>query len=104
MSASDLAGTKPLGSGAPPDWETRQVSPSGSDEKIRLRGAYLALRALASSFHPIPTLDHIGLETDRSWATMQLQKESAGIAEHGAQLIATPEGGRGRATILAHGL
>jgi hypothetical protein len=59
-------------------------------KKFLLRGTYLALRALASSFNPIPALDNIGLEADRARTTVQLEKKAAGIAEDGAEFIPAP--------------
>jgi hypothetical protein len=54
------------------------------------RGTYLALRALASSFNPIPAFDNISLEADGPWTAVQLEKKTAGTAEDGAEFIPAP--------------
>ena len=52
----------------------------------------------------IARLDHVGLERNGSWASVELEEEAAGIAEDGAGLIATPERGRRGCAVLADGL
>lgn len=59
-------------------------------QKTLLGGTYLALRGLPGSFYPVATLDDIGLQANRSRATMEFQKEATGIAEDGAQLVSAP--------------
>jgi hypothetical protein len=70
-----------------------------------LRGmTYLAFRGLASSLHPVTTLNNIGLQADRARPPMEFQEEATCIAEDGAQLVSAPQGGGRGAAILAHGL
>jgi len=65
---------------------------------------YLLLRPRARCFDAVAALDHVGLEADGSRAAVQLEKETAGVAEDGAGLIATPEGSGARAAVQADGL
>ena len=60
----------------------------------------LHLHVGSHGLNPIAALDDIGLERDWPWSAVQLQKETAGIAENGARLIATPERGGARRTVL----
>ena len=48
----------------------------------------------------VAALDNISLEADRSWSTVQLEKETAGIAEDAAELVASPERSGAGSTIL----
>lgn len=64
---------------------------------------HLALGTLAG-LDAIATFDHIGLQAYRTRSPVQLQKQSAGVAKNGAQLVATPQGCGGGATVLADGL
>jgi hypothetical protein len=63
----------------------------------------LLLRPLgrARTLHSIATFDNICLQAYRSWTAMQLQEETAGIAQHGADLVASPERGGAGGAILA---
>jgi hypothetical protein len=65
---------------------------------------FLLLAVLASSLDTVPTLDHIGLETDGPRPAVQLEKESTGIAEHRSVVVAPPQRRRARGAILADGL
>lgn len=51
-------------------------------------------------FDAVPALDNIGLQRDRPWAAVQLEEETAGIAEDIAHLVTTPERRRRCATVL----
>lgn len=53
---------------------------------------------------PIPALDDVRLETYRPRSPVELQEESAGVAEDGARLVAPPEGSRACFAVLADGL
>lgn len=66
--------------------------------------AYLLAGAGRASLDAVATLDDIGLEGDGPRAAVQLQEEAAGVAEHRAGLIASPEGRRARGAVLADGL
>lgn len=45
---------------------------------------YLLARTAGPSFDAVAAFDDIGLERDGSWPAVQLQEETAGIAEHRA--------------------
>lgn len=64
----------------------------------------LHFHARAHGFDAIAALDDICLERNRAWATVQLEKQATGVAEHGARLIASPERSGGGLTVLAGGL
>lgn len=49
----------------------------------------------------IARLDHVGLERDGTWATVEFEEEAAGIAEDGAGLVAAPERCGGGCAVLA---
>lgn len=51
---------------------------------------YLFLRSLVRRLDPVTTLDDIGLKTDGTRATMQLEEETAGVAEHRPRLVPSP--------------
>ena len=65
---------------------------------------HLFLLRLARVLDPVPALDHIRLERYRAGATMQLQEESAGVAEHRAGFVAPPQWGGRSGAVLADGL
>lgn len=58
----------------------------------------------AHSLDTVTTLDYVGLERDWPRATVKLEKQAAGIAEHRAHLVASPERRGGGAAVLACGL
>lgn len=66
--------------------------------------SHLLPRALASCLDAISTLDHIGLQADRTRPSVQLEKQAAGVAEHRALLIASPERCSACRAVLAYGL
>lgn len=107
--ASDLEADRPFVSREVPDCNATRVSDGCGEragrvrpgEKIFRERTHLALGALSSSFHPVATLDDIGLEADGAWTPVQLEEEAAGIAEDGAKLVPTPKGRGGGATVLA---
>ena len=49
----------------------------------------------------VAALDDIRLERDWSRTAVQLQKQSTGVAQHSARLIATPERRGARGAVLA---
>ena len=57
--------------------------------------------ARSARLYAVAALDDVCLERDWSRAAMQLQKQPAGVAQHGARLIATPERGGARGAVLA---
>jgi hypothetical protein len=65
---------------------------------------YLSARTRPASLDAVAALDDIGLEGDGSRAAMQLQKETAGVAEHGTCLIASPKRCSARRAVLTYGL
>jgi len=70
------------------------------DAKPERLPAHFSLLALTCSLDAVAGLDHIGFEADRPWSAMKLEEETAGIAQHRPQLIATPERcGRGGAIL-----
>lgn len=64
---------------------------------------YLAFGTLAG-LDAIATFNHIGLQAYRARPPVQLQKQSAGVAKNGAQLVAAPQGSGRGTTVLADGL
>ena len=56
------------------------------------RPTYLLLfrEIRAHRLDSIPALDDVCLERDGAWAAMELQEQTAGVAEHGAHLVAAP--------------
>lgn len=65
---------------------------------------YLLASARPTGLDAVAALDDIGLEGYGPWAAVQLQEEAAGVAQHGARLIAAPEGRGARGAVLADGL
>jgi len=68
------------------------------------RGRYLLAAARSARLDAVAALDDIGLEGDGPGAAVQLEEEAAGIAEHGAGLVAAPERRGARGAVLADGL
>ena len=62
---------------------------------------YLLTTARPARLDAIPALDDIGLQRDGTRTAVQLQKETTGIAEDGARLIAPPERGGAGGAVLA---
>lgn len=65
---------------------------------------YPLLGALSACLHAITALDDIGLQADWARSSMQLQKETTGIAEDSTRLITTPERRSAGLTVLTDGL
>jgi len=63
-------------------------------------GAHL-LAPWAARLDAVAALDDIRLERDGARAAVQLQEEAAGVAQHGARLIAAPERGGACGAVLA---
>lgn len=55
-----------------------------------LKRVYLFHTSPPCCLDPIPTLYNICLQADRARAAVKLEEEAAGIAQHGAVLIASP--------------
>jgi hypothetical protein len=65
---------------------------------------YLLARTRPASLHAVAALDDIGLERDGAWPAVQLQKQTAGVAENGARLIASPQGRSACCAVLTYRL
>jgi hypothetical protein len=51
---------------------------------------FLFRQVWSHGLHSVAALDHVRLERDGPRATVELEKETAGVAEHGAHLVAAP--------------
>lgn len=54
------------------------------------KSTYPLLQRLAGSLYPMATLDHICLEANWPWRTVEFQEETAGIAQNGTDLVPSP--------------
>ena len=63
--------------------------------------AYLLATARPASLDAVAALDDICLEAYRSGPAMKFQEQATGVAQHGTDLIASPERRRRRGAILA---
>ena len=59
---------------------------------------------LAGILDAVAGLDDVRLEGDGAGSAVEFEKQSAGIAEHGASFIASPQRGGGSLAVLADGL
>jgi hypothetical protein len=64
----------------------------------------LAGRVGAAGLGTIPRLDYVGFEADGARPAVQLEKETAGVAEHKAIFISAPKRGGARGAVLANRL
>lgn len=62
------------------------------------------LLGTAGRLDPVATLDNVGLEAYRSRTAVELEEETAGIAEDRAGFIASPERSSACSAVLAYGL
>lgn len=54
------------------------------------KSTYPLLQRLAGSLYPMATLDHICLEANWPWRTVEFQEETAGVAQNGTDLVPSP--------------
>ena len=57
---------------------------------IRQETAHLSFLPWNSGADAIATLDHVSLEADRSWGSMELQEKAASVAKNGAVFVSSP--------------
>lgn len=85
---------------------TRGVSTQGWEGDRKQKFAHLLFDSHVGphGLDAVATLDYIGLEGNRARATVQLEKQAAGVAQDRAHLVASPERRGGCAAVLACGL
>lgn len=66
--------------------------------------AYLLLLCLARGLDPVATLDDIRLQADRTRRAVELEEQTTGIAQDGADLVPPPQRCRRGGTVLTYGL
>lgn len=66
--------------------------------------AYFFLLCLARSLDPVATLDDIRLQADGTRGAVELEEQTTGIAQDGADLVPPPQWCRRGGAVLTYGL
>jgi hypothetical protein len=85
---------------------TRQCLLPFEDVCIKQRITHLLLGSLCrtGTLNAVATLDNICLQAYRPRSAVEFEEQATGIAEHGANLVSSPEGSRRGSAVLARRL